>query len=207
MRTTMQSAISVLILLPLVVHAQSQDSMNAFHRVTLRQNLFQTYSPAGGGWNTSIFYDFRIGDQERFRGVGFYGSALRPLMATDSSALQELDEFKRCRIHSVIGAVVMLGSVIIAASSDFQKTEGQVYDPRTGRYETKYGSLTTTGIICLVGAVTGLVYGSYYFFTSTRHLFDAVDRYNRDLPGSLRNEKPVFEVGFGGTGVSVRVLF
>jgi hypothetical protein len=99
-----------------------------------------------------------------------------------------------------------LGGVILFATSGMNDKKETVYDPYSGGVTNKK-AINTIGIVSLVAAVTGLIYGGWNYFAASEHIYNAVDIYNRGGLSNIDDSKCKYSIDFGFSGNKINLQF
>lgn len=189
----------ITILLVFSVHfqeyAQTMESLTLPSVITLRTNAYQSFN-AGSGTTTNISYDFKV-DEGNYQSSGYLGEGLRPYLKSNPGALKELDEFHSHRVRSLLGYGACLGGTILCVTAGMDDKAGTNYDPYTGTTSNSGKVINTTGIVFLVAAVAGLIYGGWNYFAASSHIYNAVDIYNHGGLSEIDNSKGKYSFNLG----------
>lgn len=177
------------------VYSQNLDSLTFPSTITLHTNIYQSFT-VGSGTTTNLSYDFKV-DDGKFKSTGYFGDGLRSYIISNPGAIMELDAFRSHRVCSLIGYGACLGGTLLALSVGMDDKPGSSYDPYTGNTSNSTKVINTTGIVFLVAAVAGLIYGGWNYFAASEHIYNAVDVYNRGRLSNIDDSKGKYSIDLG----------
>ena len=108
--------------------------------------------------------------EESYKSAGFFGGGLRPYLAGNAEALQELDSYKRQKTLYLIDKVVLVGAVGLYASQVFKGDDAQYFN--------------STQQVAAGLAVASLIGTIFINRNTNEYLKQAVDNYNTGTPGA-----------------------
>lgn len=108
--------------------------------------------------------------EESYKSAGFFGGGLRPYLAGNAEALQELDSYKRQKTLYLLDKVVLVGAVGLYASQVFKGDDAQYFN--------------STQQVAAGLAVASLLGTIFINRNTNEHLKQAVDNYNTSTPGA-----------------------
>lgn len=175
--------------------------------ITLRTDVYQSFN-VGSGTTTNLSYDFKV-DDGNFKSTGYLGDGLRPYIKSNSGAIKELDEFQSHRVRSLLGYGACLGGTILCVTAGMDDKAGTSYDPYMGTTSNSGKVINSTGIVFLVVAVAGLIYGGINYFAASSHMYNAVDIYNHGSLSDIDNSKGKhsFNLGFSKNTFGMKISF
>jgi hypothetical protein len=107
--------------------------------------------------------------EDNYKSAGFFGGGLRPYLAGNAGALQELDNYKRQKTFYLIDKVVLVGAVGLYASQVFKGDDAQYFN--------------STQQVAAGLAVASLIGTIFINRNTNEYLKQAVDNYNTGTPG------------------------
>lgn len=210
----MKKTLFALLFLPISIFAQDNNNISSTNKeiIYLKVNNASSgyYNPATNMHSGGTFpsYNFRVGESDNSRSVGFNGSNLRPYLAGNLEALKELDTFKRKRSWMVGGIGIMAAGGIIVAVNGVSTGTGQyTTDFRTGERVEKE-EITAIGVFGLGVMIGGLIVTGVNGNGATKHVVRAVEIYNKGLSNyettvSLKL-RPQLNPHYAGVGLTLQ---
>ena len=108
--------------------------------------------------------------EDNYKSAGFFGGGLRPYLAGNAGAVQELNNYKRQKTLYLIDKVVLVGAVGLYASQVFKGDDAQYFN--------------STQQVAAGLAVASLIGTIFINRNTNEYLKQAVDNYNTGTPGA-----------------------
>lgn len=146
--------------------ALSSMSVFAQGEIILKAEKMSDFYPQSLWKSSGKGYLFKVGDGD-FQVVGYKGSNLEEVLKNDEAAYKELKKFKRkVNVSKAAYYIGLAGLVAFPMSINENDNDEQVRN-----------KILATAGVSLVGSVTSLV----LTLNSPKHLYNAVEIYNRNL--------------------------
>lgn len=131
---------------------------------------------------------FKVGEQDDFQGIGFFGQKILPYLQDDQLAMEEFDRYRKNRIAAFSASVISSGCMLgwlIRTSDNIEQSRGntiaQVLFTEPG------------AAVLLASGITSSLASSLLFMKSDIDLFNAVQLFNSQADYGIRpNLKPTF---------------
>lgn len=198
MKLTPVITISFLLIFSSLILAQESETRKKPIQLKSKSATAAYYSPGFGYTGGSEpSYIYRVGYFGIEKKVSYFGDNLRDEIKDNPEALKQMNIFAKKRKNMVTGYVVA-GSGMILTAFGLEKTGQQTFDPRTGQYQDKYG-LKPIGIMGLGMAFTSIIVAIVNGSSTTKHIENAVEAYNKGLDITSEEGEAVMKINFAPT--------